>query len=78
MRELERAIPRCESGAGCLVPHLPPGEARILELRGLIVRLGSLLGPETVVRAFGISRRELLLLASAEDAIREIGQDDTT
>jgi hypothetical protein len=77
MKELEGSVPRCKTGEGCLVPPLGHDEAHALELRGLIARLGSLLGPEAVARAFGATRRDLLLLAAAEDALKEMESDDT-
>ena len=77
MKEHEEAVPRCETGEGCLVPPLPPEEARALELRGLIARLGPLLAPEAVARTFGATRRDLLLLAAAEDALKEMERNDT-
>lgn len=77
MLRLEAEVPPCESAEGCPVPPLPPEEARALELRALIARLGRLIGPEAVVRAFGATRRDLLLIAEAEDALIEIEDYDT-
>ena len=63
--------PECETGAGCPIPD--PGEvgARILGIRGLLVRLSNLVDPGTVCRICNVDIEDLELLALVEDELKE-------
>ncbi|GAB4389049.1 MAG: hypothetical protein Kow0025_12040 [Thermodesulfovibrionales bacterium] len=70
MEENDGAVPPCRQG-GCWIPPVAPEGARALELRRRVAALGSLLGAEAVLRAFGATETDLELLAAVEDELRK-------
>jgi hypothetical protein len=63
--------PHCETPKGCPLPPLIPEAARMLELRGLLVSLHDLVGPETICRQFGADMDDLRMLADLEDICKK-------
>ncbi len=68
--EVEGIEPECGT---CPVPRLSPEGQRILEIRGLLVRLHEVVGSEAILRLHEVTREELGLLALVEEEIK--GQD---
>ncbi|KKM02016.1 hypothetical protein LCGC14_1788640 [marine sediment metagenome] len=72
--------PRCENGAGCLIPALGEEEAGVLEVHALMSRLHGIVPPAEVIRMHGTffrghgqgQRRMLELLAFTEETILEV------
>ena len=74
----DKEPPRCENGAGCLVPALGEEEAVVLETHALLRRLDGLVSAADVLRmrrAFfrGQGQRRMLeLLAYTEETMMEV------
>lgn len=69
--DTDGVIPDCQAERGCLIPPLLPACRRVMELRGLLVRLHPTVDPGTVCRMFGATLDDLELLALVEDYLRE-------
>ena len=76
MKTIDHAVPRCESAEGCLIPPLGAEEARVLEMRALLVSLAGLVSPEAILRIYGATLRQLELLAYLEQMLEEVAQSD--
>ncbi len=78
MKTRDNAEPRCEisEGEGCLIPPLGPEEARVMEMRAMVVRLRGLVSPEGVLQMCGATRRQLELLAYLEKTLEEVFHSD--
>jgi hypothetical protein len=63
---------------GCPIPPLSPENARVLEMRAMLVRLKDIVDPGTVLRMFGATREDVEMLAVAEDELKAArdGGDD--
>jgi len=68
---VDNLTPPCLTEQGCLIPPPGPAGRRALELRGLIVRLRTLIDPGTVCRNFAADLDDLELLAVIEDELKE-------
>ena len=58
-------------GRKCPIPPLSADEARILEMRRLLVSLKDIVDAGTVLRLHGASIEDLRVLAAVEDGLRE-------
>ena len=76
MKTIDHAVPRCETSGGCLIPALGPEEARVMEMRALLVSLAGLVSPEAILRISGATLRQLELLAYLEQMLEEVAQSD--
>lgn len=76
MKINDHAMPRCETPAGCLIPPLGPEEERVMEMRSLIIRLGGLVSPEAVLCRYGVTVRDLELLAYLQETLEEVFHSD--
>lgn len=63
--------PDCETGAGCAIPPLAPDGRRVLELRGLILKLHGLVDAGTILRMAEADLDDLALLASVEELLKD-------
>jgi hypothetical protein len=63
---VDGVTPDCETETGCPIPELTAGNMRILQIRGLLVRLNQIVGPETICRILGVDEEDLSLLALIE------------
>ena len=75
IRRTDKAAPPCETETGCQLPPLGPEESRALEMRSMLIRLGGLGAAGDVLRLMGATRRDLRLMAMAEDALKEMEDD---
>ncbi len=57
--------------AGCPIPPLSADEARILDMRGMLIQLKDLVDAGTVLRMYGATLEELRILAAIEEGLRE-------
>jgi hypothetical protein len=57
------------------MPPLSFEEARVLEMHSVLLSAGHLAGPDTVLRAYGAGREELLLLAAVEEEMRKMRRE---
>jgi hypothetical protein len=73
--EVDGIKPDCRTGKKCLVPRLEPEAQRVMELRGLIVRLRDLVDAGTILKMCGADLEDLALLATVEDLLRESSAD---
>jgi hypothetical protein len=67
--------PPCEKGQ-CPIPGLSAGEARVMEMRSLLIRLRGVVDGGTVLRTYGATIDELELLGAIEDELREEGDKE--
>ena len=68
--------PRCRTEEGCFIPPLLPAGQRVMELRGLLVRLQPTVDSGTICRMFGADLDDLQLLAIVEDELRPEKEED--
>ena len=76
MKIRDHAVPRCETPGGCLIPPLGPEEARVLEMRALLVSLAGLVSPEAILRISGATLRQLEKLAYLQEMLEEVFRSD--
>jgi hypothetical protein len=75
-QELDDILPACKTDEGCLIPPLLPDAARVMEIRDRLIRLHRLkIGPE-ILRIYSATRRDLELMALAEDELNEKGDTE--
>lgn len=67
---MEGELPLCQTGRACPIPVLRPEAQRVNDIRGLLVSLHDLVGPETICRICNVQSDELLLLAAVEDELK--------
>jgi hypothetical protein len=75
IEEKDGVDPDCKTGRGCLIPPLGTEEARVMELRAMLINLKDLTGPEAVLRMHGATRGDLHLLAAVEEEMRAAIED---
>lgn len=67
---MEGEPPLCQTGLACPIPVLRPEAQRVNDIRGLLVSLHDLVGPETICRICNVQSDELMLLAAVEDELK--------
>lgn len=77
IEKVDEVLPDCKTGKGCLIPQLGQEEARILEVRDLLVRLHDLINPEVILKMYEISGEEIEMLAVIEDEIKKMKEEET-
>lgn len=68
---MDGIAPDCQSERGCPIPELGPAGAKVLHLRGLLMRLHGLVDAGTICRMVDAGLEDLELLAVVEDELRE-------
>jgi hypothetical protein len=63
--------PACLTESGCVIPALSEDGRRAVDLRGLLLRLRSVVDAGTVCSYFGADLETLELLAIIEDELKE-------
>lgn len=66
---MDGLIPECRQGA-CVIPPLTAAARRILELRGLIIKLHGLVDAGTVLQMADADLDDLALLAEVEALLK--------
>lgn len=73
---MDGVIPGCQSAAGCLIPDLMPENQRLMQIRSLITRLAGVVDAGTILRLTEADVDDLILLAAAEDVLRQEKNSD--
>lgn len=66
----------CKTEKGCPIPPLSDDEARIMEMRGMLLSLQGLVDAGTVLRMHGATLNDLRILTNVENSLKEKEKDN--
>lgn len=75
IRKNDGLVPDCETERGCPVPSAGEAGARALRLRGRLINLGPLIGPEMVLKVYGATMEDIDLIEVIEDEMNAIDKE---
>ena len=70
--EIDAGIPGVTA---CWIPELDEAGRRILEIRQKLITLGELVGPETVIKMYEVTKEDLELLTTVESELQKITEN---
>ncbi len=72
---IDDAWPDCFDGR-CIIPDPDAAGYRALNIRGKLIALGSLIGPEAVLRMYNASEEDIDMIAFIEETLRALKEKD--
>lgn len=68
IEEIDGVTPQC---GACLIPPLSPDEARVLEMRGMLISLKDIVDSGDILRMYSATKEDLEMLKVIEDEFKK-------